>query len=53
MLLSGNLIQYGDENRIKQEHIMTHQIYTNTIVKNKSDKQDYYCVDITKILSLY
>lgn len=53
MLLSGNLIQYGDENRIKQEHIMTHQMYTNTIIKNKSDKNGYYCIDITNIISLY
>lgn len=53
MLLSGNLIIYGDENRSKQEHIMTHQIYTNTITKNASDKKGYYCVDITKILKIY
>ena len=53
MLLSGNLIQYGDEKRIKQEHIMTHQIYTNRIIKNISDKDGYYQVDIAKILSLY
>ena len=53
MLLSGNLVQYGDENRIKQEHIMTHQIYTNTILKNKSDKTCYHCVDITNIIALY
>lgn len=53
MLLSGNLITYGDENRSKQEHIMTHQIYTNTIKKNISDKEEYYCVDITNILKLY
>lgn len=53
MLLTGDTLQYGDEQRIKQEHIMTHQIFTNTIKKEKSDKEDYYCVDITKILSLY
>lgn len=53
MLLSGNLTQYGDENRVKQEHIMTHQIFTNTIQKNPSDKENYYCVDISKILGLY
>ena len=53
MLLSGNTVMYGDEKRIKQEHIMTHQIYTNTIIKNDSDKFDYYSVDITKLLSLY
>ena len=54
MLLSGETVTYGDERRTKQEHIMTHQIYTNTIIKNNiSDKEDYYCVDITKILSMY
>jgi len=53
MLLTGDTLQYGDEQRVKQEHIMTHQIFTNTIKKEKSDKEDYYCVDITKILSLY
>ena len=46
-------MKYGDEGRIKQEHIMTHQIYTNTIKREKSDKKGYYVVDITKIISLY
>lgn len=53
MLLTGDMLQYGDEQRLKQEHIMTHQIFTNTIKKGKSDKENYYCVDISKILSLY
>lgn len=53
MLLTGDTLQYGDEKRVKQEHIMTHQIFTNTIKKEKSDKKGYYCVDITPILSLY
>ena len=53
MLLSGDTVTYGDEKRNKQEHIMTHQIYTNTIKSYPSDKENYYCVDITPILSLY
>lgn len=53
MLLSGDTLLYGDEQRIKQEHIMTHQVFTNTIKKEKSDKEGFYCVDITKIISLY
>ena len=53
MLLSGDTLQYGDEKRVKQEHIMTHQVFTNTIKKQKSDKNGYYCLDITKILSIY
>lgn len=53
MLLSGDTVMYGDEKRVKQEHIMTHQIYTNTITKNKSDKKGYHVVDITNLLKLY
>lgn len=53
MLLSGNLVTYGDEKRTKQEHIMTHQIYTDTIKKYHSDKDGYYEVDITSILRMY
>ena len=53
MLLTGDTVQYGDEKRIKQEHIMTHQIFTNTIKREESDKKDYYCVDISRLLSLY
>lgn len=32
---------------------MTHQIYTNTILRNNSDKKCYHCVDITNIIALY
>lgn len=53
MLLSGNTILYGDEQRMKQEHIMTHQVFTNTLKQEPSDKEGYYTINITKILSLY
>lgn len=53
MLLSGDTVMYSDEKRVKQEHIMTHQIYTNTILKNESDLNGFHCLDITKIISLY
>lgn len=53
MLLSGDTIKYGDEQRVKQEHVMTHQIYTNTIKKEKSDKEGFYCVELTDLLRLY
>lgn len=53
MLLTGDTIQYGDEQRVKQEHIMTHQIYTNTIKQYESDKNGFYCVDITDLLKMY
>lgn len=53
MLLSGDLIKYGDEGRTKQRHVMTHQIYEGVIKKNKSDKKGYYVVDISDVLKLY
>ena len=53
MLLSGDLIKYGDEGRTKQRHVMTHQIYEGVISKIKSDKKGYYCVDISNVLKLY
>lgn len=53
ILLTGDTIQYGDEQRVKQEHIMTHQIYTNTIKQYESDKNGFYCVDITDLLKMY
>lgn len=53
MLLSGDTVVYGDEQREKQEHIMTHQIFKSTVEAQKSDKDGYYCVDISKLLSLY
>ena len=53
MLLSGDLITYGDEGRTKQRHVMTHQIYEGVIKKNKSDKKGYYKVDISNVLKLY
>ena len=53
MLLSGNNIIYGDEQREKQAHIMTHQIYKGVLEKNKSDMEEYFMLDITNILKEY
>lgn len=53
MLLSGDLIKYGDEGRTKQEHIMSHQIYKGVLEKSFSDKQDYFCYDITNLIKEY
>ena len=53
MLLSGNMITYGDENRTKQAHIMTHQIYKGVLEKNESDKEGYFKIDITNTLKEY
>ncbi len=53
MLLSGDTITYGDEQREKQAHIMTHQIYKGVLEKNKSDKSGYFMVDISDLLRIY
>ena len=49
MLLSGNLVTYGDEARTKQRHVATHQIYKGVLDNTKSDKENYYSYDISHI----
>jgi len=53
ILLSGDLIKYGDEGRIKQKHIMTHQIYKDVLETIKSDKGGYLMFDISTIIKNY
>ena len=52
MLLSGNLVTYGDENRTKQRHVATHQIYKGVLDNGKSNK-NYYIYDLSKMIELY
>ncbi len=52
MLLSGDLITYGDENRTKQRHIATHQIYKDVLEHGKKNK-DYYIYDISNLIKEY
>ena len=53
MLLSGDTIQYGDENREKQAHIITHQIYKGVLEQMKSDREGFYQVELSSILKIY
>lgn len=53
MLLSGNMVIYGDENRKKQEHIMTHQVFKNTAINKESCIDGYTCVELSEILKQY
>ena len=53
MLLSGNLVTYGDENRTKQRHIATHQVYKGVLDNIKSDKRGYYKYDISNLIKEY
>lgn len=53
MLLSGDMVIYGDEQREKQEHIMTHQVFKGALEAEPSDKEGYYCCDIGPLLAIY
>ena len=53
MILSGNTVTYGDENRNKQRHVATYQIYKGVLDNNTSDKEDYYELDITSLIKEY
>ena len=53
ILLSGDLIKYGDEGRIKQKHIASLQVYKNVLLKQESDKKGYLVYDITNFIKEY
>lgn len=53
MLLSGELVTYGDENRTKQEHVMTHQVFYRTLASYDSDMEDFFCFDATTLMASY
>lgn len=50
ILLSGDLVTYGDEGRTKQRHISTKQIYKGVLDNIKSDMDDYYVYDISNFI---
>ena len=52
-LLSGDMVTYGDEGRLKQKHIMNQMIYKDVLDNNVSDKDGYYKYDITNIFKEY
>ena len=51
MLLSGNLVTYGDEGRTKQRHLATNQIYKGVLDDNILE--DYYVINLTNMLAEY
>lgn len=53
MLLSGNLVTYGDEQRTKQRHVATTQIFKGVLDNTISDKEGYYMYDITNLIREY
>lgn len=52
-LLSGDCVVYGDEERLKQKHIMNQMIYKSVLLENESDMDGFYCLDISNIFKEY
>lgn len=53
MLLTGDTVVYGDEQREKQAHVMTHMIFKYALMSERSDREGYFRCDLTKLLALY
>lgn len=53
MLLSGDLVTYGDERRTKQRHIATHQIYKGVLDHSVDNEEEWYVYDISGLLREY
>ncbi len=52
-VLSGDYVQYGDEGRSKQKHIMNEMIYLNVLERQKAGREGYYRLDISHIFRRY
>lgn len=53
MMLSGDLVTYGDEGRTKQEHVFTHQIYTGALKRTAEFRKGWYRVDLSGLFAQY
>ncbi len=54
MCLSGDLITYGDEQRTKQAHLFTHQIFKGVLDGGEqSEDGEWYIVDLSDLFRLY
>ena len=53
ILLSGNTVVYGDEQREKQRHLATLEVYKGVLDNIKGNKKEYYSYDITNFIKEY
>ena len=53
MILTGNLVTYGDENRKKQRHVATHQIYKGVLDNSSLNESEFYEYDISNLIKEY
>ncbi len=52
-VLSGDCVQYGDEGRVKQKHIVNEMVYLNVLEKQAPAREGYYRLDISHIFRRY
>jgi uncharacterized protein len=52
-MLRDTPVVYGDEKRIKQEHILTHQIFYNILKSGSLMDEDFLMTDITGLFSMH
>ncbi|MBK6295893.1 MAG: radical SAM protein, partial [Rhodoferax sp.] len=52
-LLRDTPVVYGDEQRTKQEHIFTYQLYANCLQPSERFGADYLQVDLSDLLTLH
>jgi uncharacterized protein len=52
-LLRDTPVVYGDEQRTKQEHIFTYQLYANCLTPSARHGEDYWQVDLSELLALH
>ena len=52
-LLRDTPVVYGDEQRTKQEHIFTYQLYANCLEPSARYGEDYWQVDLSALLALH
>lgn len=52
-VLSGEMIRYGDEGRMKQRHIMSEIVYTDVLAEQPAEREGFYSLDLTHIFRRY
>ena len=52
-VLSGEMVRYGDEGRMKQRHLVNEMIYRDVLEQMPSDREGWYRVDLHPLLEHY
>ena len=53
MLLSDNLVVYGEEQRLKQEHLFDYSLYKNTLLNSATEEKEYFKIEISHLFKLH